>query len=819
MTLCEFRCGFVVILVILGLVSPQCAGQATSERQSQIHESDAMYRRLMAQVSLAQESGDVDEVLTLLQKLEDEAEGRVTPYPPEPLNPSFRIQRYVPISATVAWSRASILAGSAVARDQFQSGKLKTIETRLSELRGVEDISAWAQLGQLAQNTDYEVELLVQLGDRYLQRGWIQAARDCYQRTSIGLRAPVFVNRRVERPESATETSPANDPKDGNVRFSLSDHRSSIPWHFILRLFPDTAVLGQDIVASIQQPIGPSRGSTGVLTPPRVDVMARLVWCSVLEGDIKRAALERRLIEAVYSDDREDKQIWLRTIDRWLAEQRTWEVASATHVASTVTFGGNSTRHPLEPSRPTEKRIDFSKFSDAATPPTFASLKDINGTTVIWEHRLMRRMGNVEVKTEWNSRAMESSTGVLSYYPAIYGDRVFVNELGRILAFDLSTGKAWPDPELNAPLYLHQRNDDAVVPMGYAAMGLPRGTVTIVDDRLYARVGTVVTGWRNPNEFSTRSQSAIVGLDLRREGRLLPGFPIFLSGSEWRNMEFEGSPLVIDRDLFVVVTQRAGVEVQRFVACFDSFSGKLRWRSQLIAGGWVPRSEQANMISHQLLSYSSGRLFLDSGLGVIAALDARTGQMVWLVRHPVVDDFADAYPRSQRFRARDLTPPMIYRDMVICAPSSCRELFALDWGTGDLLWATVEGQATDVTHLLCVIDDKLIASGDRLWWIDIHSGRALARFPENGSDLPGFATPHPRGLGRGCLLDDHVLWPSAGKLLVIDGKLQTTEVRGAAPLIRATLPIGPRLSEGANLVTDGRTLVLATPSRLFAIQP
>lgn len=185
----------------------------------------------------------------------------------------------------------------------------------------------------------------------------------------------------------------------------------------------------------------------------------------------------------------------------------------------------------------------------------------------------------------------------------------------------------------------------------------------------------------------------------------------------------------------------------------------LRWR-KLIVGAEPAGSQRPFELTHTLLSLQNKTLYCNTNLGVVAALSARDGAIRWLSEYPRVN-FQDENPdRETRNQFRDLTPCLLYRDLVIVAPSDCEQLFALDANTGILVWASLQDQAADAIHLLGVGEEHLIASGDYLYWFDVYTGRLDAQFPEPHRSLPGLAKPTPHGFGRGILVDKLVYWPT-----------------------------------------------------------
>jgi outer membrane protein assembly factor BamB len=370
------------------------------------------------------------------------------------------------------------------------------------------------------------------------------------------------------------------------------------------------------------------------------------------------------------------------------------------------------------------------------------------------------------------------------------------------------------------PVYDSGMNAANYLPYGYAVIGVPRGTLTIADDILYARMGPPVTGWLGgiPGR-SDGSLSTIVALDLGKQGSLCPGYPVRLWREEFPEGEFEGCPLVLGDQLIVAVAMRDQASLRRIVIALDRETGVVNWRSPVLAAGSVSGSEQASLIAHQLVSAAGGRVFYNTNLGAIVCLDAESGQIVWCTRYQRSLPAADAaYALPDRYRYRDLVPCMIAGTQVICAPQDCPEVFALDGVTGDLLWSTDGEQVDDATQILGVSGQSILLSGDRLYWLERTTGRVVAAFPAGTtSDIVG-ALPAPRGYGRGMVVQDRVYWPTQHELFVFDAD-QVGRAVGGVPTLVQRYRLDTRGAEAGNLVLTADGLVIAGASRIYKFRP
>ncbi len=729
------------------LSSPSFGQSILGDPSVQVEEVESSTRQQLAQLDALLKGGEYSDAIELAQRLEDSSGDRLIEFPARLANQSFPLVRYVPFRDYLSVERNSWNRRFPEAWKQYSELIRADLNTKIDAFREAplrEERLAWFTR---ASASEQAATYWVARGDRYLEKGWLQAARWCFQNAHPTLRAPI------------------GDPQSsGTQAVSSQNFRTgSIAWHFVLRHWKPS---DQENGAHFRDWFhGQTEQSTPSITRNMLaGLWARLCWCSLLENDTQRAALERSMLAQLYSDQfvvDGKEETWLQRVDAWAGQSKQWNASPTTRRSSTT----------------------FAETSDRLNQPNAVELTSFERPR--WQQTLPRHMGSHDV-TLSKLRVAESSQGLLSYHPVVYEGRVYINLMNRLMAFDLASGHSWPSPKTPLPLFDTEIPDESLVPAGYPVTGSPRGTLTIADDVLYARLGSPVTAWKSRNGIGTNSTSMIVALDLNTEGRLLPGFPLRLSGEAWEGCEFEGSPLVVGDDLYVSVTQRNSVHLRRTVACFDRHRGTLRWHSPVIATAIPEGVEEANLISHQLLSYKDGRLFVVTGLGAVASIHSMDGSIAWLVKYQRLDTRTEAYPRSQSFRFRDLNPPVVDGDRVICAPNDCREIFSLDWGTGDLNWATEPESADDSVHLLGVHHDQLVTSGKRLHWFDVFSGK---RVQSSNMDLEP-------GMGRGAIAGEQVYFPVSGKIFVFSLPQSFKPLGPLAEPIRS-IDVGIRGSEGA----------------------
>jgi outer membrane protein assembly factor BamB len=251
------------------------------------------------------------------------------------------------------------------------------------------------------------------------------------------------------------------------------------------------------------------------------------------------------------------------------------------------------------------------------------------------------------------------------------------------------------------------------------------------------------------------------------------------------------------------------------VACFARRDGRLLWRQQIceaeadaeVTGGYLSN----------LLAIHEGTVYYNSNMGAVAALRAWDGQLLWVVTYPRLLSSSVRPDGNDLHFYRDLTPPLLYRDLVVFAPRDCQRIFALDAVTGALLWLTPAELAADAIHLLGVGEERLLASGDCLYWFDLYTGELLVRFPGGYHAAPGHARPQPWGYGRGLLRDGLVYWPTRDAIYVFQQQTVKTD-RGWQPQLVRRLDLALRGATGGNLVASGSWLLIAGADRLYAFE-
>ncbi len=477
-------------------------------------------------------------------------------------------------------------------------------------------------------------------------------------------------------------------------------------------------------------------------------VRARLVLTSILEGAADRAGDELAQFERLHPDARGhlagEEVDYAEKLGSLLRESAAWRREKPG--VDWPTFAGSPTRNRIAP-----KLIDIG--------------------AIAWRVPLIE--GPVS----------DLATLPARFHPITVDNRVLVHDRRRIMAIDAVTGKpAWG--EADGLIYrseLPQRIDPA------DTRGISHCTLTERQGLLLAWMGSHLTS-RPQDDLRGWQPGPIVAIDLATEGRLI-----------WKiepddGWTFDGCPLVDDDGVYVA-TRRLGVRREAHVECFEVRTGRRRWR-QFVCGSDTTAGGSPYERTHNLLSLRGDTLYFNTNLGAVASLSKHDGRLEWVSLYPR----ADSRATSNR---RELTPCLLDGQRLLVAPADSPRIFAMDTGTGQILWQT-GSQVEDVLHLLGTTDEHLIASGRRLYWIGLDgeaAGKIQHVWPQSHE---------PTGYGRGILAGSSILWPTLNKLYIFDS--DRPEPRRVVSLLSLGLT-------GGNLLIAGGHLLVAGETELVAIAP
>ena len=545
-------------------------------------------------------------------------------------------------------------------------------------------------------------------------------------------------------------------------------------WQFVPQQNSEEAWL------QLEAALGDSPLADGWLAYPDSDldldaVRARLALVSLSEGDIARATAEIGLLSRLAPDahgkigGRSGKLVSL--LNELRQESLQWPRAETEDVWST--FAGSPTRN-----RTLVKGVDV-------------------GGAPIWQVDLARHSVGSQKQGKHGVRVAELPDGLLGYHPLIVRDLVLLqhgSSPNACVGFDLRNGRRRVGAGVDTSV-------DAAKADALPARAARRFTTTASGDRFFACV-----------DFQDAPMSRLVGLDIHADFKLV--LDVRLVGGPWEGAwRFAGAPVAAGSRLYVALQRTDQVRPEAHVACLDAYSGRLCWRRFVCAAD--AQLQPHPQLPQNLLTMYEGTLYLNTNLGVVAAVRAGDGKLQWAVQYPRIDRQHRDPDRNELHWMRDLNPCLVEHGRVMAAPRDCQHLFCLDAITGTLLWATPAGQGADIVHLVGVRNGRFIASGECLYWFDAVTGKILCRFPSSFQPGAAWARPSPRGYGRGLLARDQVWWPTRDAIYVFRQRTIKTE-RGHLPDLVRRVDLADRGATGGHLFIAGDVLLIAGADRLTA---
>ncbi len=747
------RSALPLLVMTLLVAAPGLFAQGPAELPpAQLDLVPGTVEALITQADEFVQDGQAEEAIAIIQRVQTRHARELIR---DPAAARSGFSRYYPVSSRCQLWIASLSRRLPGALEIYREQVDPLAERWLREARANHDRSLLERIMENYPNSRHGDQAMLLLGEMRLEAGDFSGARDAWQSIHGFLR------------------SPGGPAATGPAGISL--------WHALLRVDPSDLPLTLDMLSLMpaEPPAYHFPGSD--ISPP--EVLSRLVLVSLLEGDIPRARWELKLLGQLFPESegtiagQEGRYVDL--LGRMLLGSSEWKQLPDT---DWTTYAGIPSRQPR-----------FSYPLDLRSEAT-------------WSRPLQRQSAQQDLLGRGHYRVAERADALLSYHPVAWGEHCFFHDGQQILAHRIEDGSpAWGSQE--GVIYTIPITDGKVEQE--RVVGVARQTITIDSGRLFARMGSSVTAHRRDQDLLTVVPGLVVGLDLELEGKLLEGFPLRSPGDHWT---FEGTPVSDGDSIYLLLRYRDEVRSQFHIACYSIQSGRQRWRQQVCAAAMPSRGRWQER-SHHLLTLHEGTLFCSPGAGMVASVSCRDGRIHWITSYPRSPLETGNARQTGRHFFRDLTPPLVDKSTLLCAPPDSDRLFALDLSSGRLIWQTASGVAEDAKYLLGVVQGELVASGDRLYWFDVYNGKVREQFPRLGSRAVDQPRPEPAGWGRGLVAAGRIYWPLEDKIVVFEkgpgevGWQQKQEINLAV-----------RSASGGNLVPWGNRLLIATPDQLHAFQ-
>jgi outer membrane protein assembly factor BamB len=519
---------------------------------------------------------------------------------------------------------------------------------------------------------------------------------------------------------------------------------------------------------------------------PLADLRARLILVSILEGARSRAQSELALFRRLHPD----------ATGRWGGREVHYESELGRLLRETPSPPAEQTGGDWPTFAGHETRNRHTAHADLDVPPKPLWTVDLPPSVFAGEGQEQLTDDPHPGLASGGPAAGRQS--LCHYYPIVVGNELLVNSAERVYIVDLARGKL-------EEMYPRSAEIAGGTRSASPRLGVPRFTMTAQGQRLVARMGSPVTTYAG-HDMSREEPGYLLAWDLGTKKLILD--KLVPDGPEWA---FDGTPLM-DRTGLYVAMRKTDARAEAHVACFDLRTQGLRWRNRIALADTLGQGV-ADEITHNLLTMSHGVIYFNTNLGAVAALRAADGKIRWITRYPRADVPAADQGQRPFHLVRDLSPSVYHQGVLYVAPADSDAIFALDAMTGQLIWqVNLSRDTLDAVHLLGVTGPHLIASGRRLWWLDIDTGQLSQRVAEN--PFPAAENPEPSGFGRGVLVGDSIYWPTRTdevEIYVLDQR--------SGSLVRQPMRLDlPGATVGDLLVARGYLLVTSS-NRIYAFHP
>ncbi len=325
--------------------------------------------------------------------------------------------------------------------------------------------------------------------------------------------------------------------------------------------------------------------------------------------------------------------------------------------------------------------------------------------------------------------------------PVLAGDIVLLNDSQRLTAWDRVTlTRLWqyePDPGAAGSVEIPDRmfrriSESALQDASAAAAG-----------------GGVAVGVLDPSTGRTTGVPELHAVQLDT-GEALWSTRASSLRVEWFDASFSGPPTIYEGQVLTTVFQFSPLRrvMSAHIAALDLYTGELRWSMMAGTAGVAP-SQRLSRIAH-LTTESGGVAYFTDPIGIIGAVEAKTGRPVWIRRVAGEEGFAGTSRDEWEQPA-----PIVMGDRVIVVSPNQLWVMVLDRASGALLgqreaatlgWPeyllasgeTIISVGPDIT----VIDEAMLLTGEPRSLDVIRSERGAGRVRLAGSDM---IVPTPTG--------------------------------------------------------------------------
>jgi hypothetical protein len=374
---------FVSACVLLGSISLVDAAAQNLGSHAPPAVATGAERLLVEQIEELSKASQFAEAAATLQKLFEQSEGRLIEAEGSQRAATQITQRYIPIRQWSQLRLAQLLRDNVAIRQSYLNDHNDDAAAALAELSMSKDLSRVRQAAERFSQTTSGHSLQLLSADLYLERGWGLAAMQAIQRQLPCMRFAFSGH-------SGTDVS-------------VPRASGSLPWAVVIDQWSEeerrrgVQDWNDRLLVEAWQTTAPEKLA--------VELLKRSIDASIVDDSVDdRTSLSKWTLAMANTLPPEDR----KQIQEHLKLASTWHFKTSSEGSSNLqeqwpTFGGNLNRNTLGTAR-----------LDPGGWPT-------------WNHALERFSASSDRISASKPRVAESEVGLLSYHPAVYKGRVYVN--------------------------------------------------------------------------------------------------------------------------------------------------------------------------------------------------------------------------------------------------------------------------------------------------------------------------------------------------------------------------------------------------------
>jgi outer membrane protein assembly factor BamB len=334
-------------------------------------------------------------------------------------------------------------------------------------------------------------------------------------------------------------------------------------------------------------------------------------------------------------------------------------------------------------------------------------------------------------RTQWESNPLSAAVPAV----AVAGTSLYANYLGYVFAINLETGKlVWRSASFH----------NVEVP---AMQGMAR----MLDSARFAIVASKNHVWTLGKDLKDPNQMSSFLLTCRRADT---GDVVWKSTdlSDYAQLDLLGTPILAGDRLYVVgktpMQMQQGLP-QQFVLAIRAVDGKLLWKVEIgvfrqmqrfFFYGMTDNSPQPKIFLH------AGSIYVDTHSGVLARLDADSGELDWgfgYPTEPVESNRFFFFGMIQQKDASASSAPLMGGDALIVKGAKSERIQALDADRLKVLW---ERPIAKSARLLGCDDRAVFLGGPEISALDLKTRKLLWATRLPGGSTEGKVLVAPGGL-------------------------------------------------------------------------